>query len=557
MKPLCTFLAKPFLPVVSFFFFASTIFGAVRNYCPVPFWDMWDSDIGFYEQVSRGRWDAWWAPHAEHWILFSKLFFWLDHKYLHGLSLLLILLNLVLMSQLWLGLFLGTRALLKENPNENLLIVAGSWLALICFSWMQKENITWAFQSQFFAACLFPMLAFQCMALSASTSRSRLWFGMALLCGLISVGTLASGLLALPLIVLMTIVLRQPRPRIMLAAVATLCSIVPYPKGAIGVYGSPINNLQLHAAEAWQFFLSCLGGPFRVIANDFFVGRVAGAVFLVGFAHCALLWFQRKERNPMFLAFVIFLSNVIATALATTSGRVIFGIDSVAETVNQPIPTAGAFNRYLTFPLLGWAVLSILIGYYYREHSNFPGAALVLSLLFPLLLLPSQLDSIRGDPSVIKHQHLVAALALDLGVNDKETIRAIYPVGRIYGFANEASRRHLSVFGLPTFRNARGYLKQEADTLPLRQCRGHIDAIVPLNGQDGVSRMRGWAFDEVPGRVPQEVFLVKENDKIVAVGLTGSPRADVEQAVNRKAGLSGFDGYLFGGVNNVRLLCTE
>jgi hypothetical protein len=111
VQPLGTFFANLFLPAVSFFFFASTIFGAVRNYSPVPFWDMWDSDIGFYEQVSRGRWDAWWAPHAEHWILFSKLFFWLDHKYLHGLSLLLIPLNLVVMSLLWLGLFLETRAL--------------------------------------------------------------------------------------------------------------------------------------------------------------------------------------------------------------------------------------------------------------------------------------------------------------------------------------------------------------------------------------------------------------------------------------------------------------
>ena len=380
---------------------------------------------------------------------------------------------------------------------------------------------------------------------------------MALLCGLISVGTLASGLLALPLIVLMTIVLRQPKPRIILAAVVTLCSISQYPKGAIGVCGSPINNLLLHAAEAWQFFLIYLGGPFRVISNDFLVGEIAGAVFLVGFAHCALLWFQKKERNPMFLGFVIFLSYVIATALATTSGRIIFGIGSVAQTVDQLIPTAGSLNRYLTFPLLGWAVLSILIGYYYREHRNFPGAALVISFLFPLLLLPSQLDSIRGDASVIKHQRLIAALALDLGVNDKETIRAIYPDNRIYVTANEANRRHLSVFGLPTFRNARGYLKQEANTLPLHQCQGHIDAIVPLNGQDGVSRMRGWAFDEIPGRVPQEVFLVDENDKVVGVGFTGAARTDVAQAVNRKAGLSGFDGYVFGGVNNVRLLCTS
>jgi len=80
------------------------------------------------------------------------------------------------------------------------------------------------------------------------------------------------------------------------------------------------------------------------------------------------------------------------------------------ENGNEGAADAG---RYLTPVLLGWAVLSIIIGYHYREHPNYPGATLVVTMLFPLLLLPSQLD-VFADPLLSKHKYSIAALALEL-----------------------------------------------------------------------------------------------------------------------------------------------
>ena len=152
---------------------------------------------------------------------------------------------------------------------------------------------------------------------------------------------------------------------------------------------------------------------------------------------------------------------------------------------------------------------------------------------------------------------MIAALALDLGVNDKEAIRKIFPDDRIYAAASEAKRLHLSIFELPVFRNAKRYLGEQAERLPLHGCQGHIDTIVLVNGVDNVSRVEGWAFDETTERVPQEVFFVDSNDKVVGVGLTGFPRADVAQAVNPKASLSGFDAYVFGDTNKIRPMCDR
>jgi hypothetical protein len=175
-------------------------------------------------------------------------------------------------------------------------------------------------------------------------------------------------------------------------------------------------------------------------------------------------------------------------------------------------------------------------------------------MFFPLFLLPSQLDSLRGDPQVINHRHMIAGLALDLGIKDQEIIQTIYPDDRIYVTAKEAVRSHLSIFGLPTFRNARKYLHQDLATLPfLQECQGHIDAITPVTGVNGVSRVSGWAYDINAAEVPEDIFMIDAQHKVVGVGLTGLPRANVKGAL----ALSGFDGYVFGDTNNVRLMCAS
>ena len=570
-----TLLTKTFLPIVAFLFCVSTVIGAIRNYSPVPFKDMWDRDcyIDFYEQVSNGYWRAWWAQVNEHRPVFSRVFFWLDIRFFHGLSLILIPLNLTLMALIWLALLVGARHLFKGSPPKNIVATIGALLAMVCFSWMQKENITWAFQSMFFAACLFPMFAFHCFAFSASESRSNLWFAAALAFGVVSVGTMANGIMALPLMVLMAIMLRQSKERISILVLASVLAFATNYTGP-GTFGSLGSSLKTHPIEVLEFLLVYLGGPFRVIFNDFWVAALTGLAFLVGCAFCLARWLQGKATAPMFLSFLIFLAYIGATALATTSGRIKFGVDGAAA------------SRYTTPVLLGWAALSILLASQFHAHPRFSGAALVISVVVPLLLLPSQLDSVRVDPTVANHQRMIAALALDLGIKDRESIASIYPWDTKFDIINNtaalAGRRHLSVFSLPTLRNAQRYLHQPADTLPLRECQSHIDTITSMGGAVGVSRISGWAFDAEQGRVPTEVFFVDSGNNVVGTGLTGMPHADAGSINQSRASLNplaltpgplgsglvrglhfyygplaGFDGYLFGEKKNVRVFCPR
>jgi len=257
---------------------------------------------------------------TKHRILVSRLFFWLDLSFFHGLSLLLIPLNLTLMGLLCLALLFGTRNLAKANYNKEFIIAATSWLVLICFSWMQKENITGHFRANFFVAYLFPLLAFQSVALSSSGSRSRSQFACALFFGSLSLGTMANGILALPLMLLMASMLSQSRVRILILIITTLVGVIITYHGS-GTFGSISSALMANPRGMLEFFLVSLGGPFRVISNDFLVAGIAGAIFVAGCVQCAWIWYRREERSPMFLAFVIFLFYVVASALATTSGR--------------------------------------------------------------------------------------------------------------------------------------------------------------------------------------------------------------------------------------------
>jgi hypothetical protein len=239
----------------------------------------------------------------------------------------------------------------------------------------------------------------------------------------------------------------------------------------------------------------------------------------------------------MFLAFLAFVAYVGCTALATTAGR-----------------TAVIASRYMTPMLLGWAALGILLVFAFRAHPKFPDAAAVLSVLVPLLLLPSQLEVLRSDPAITKHRRMVAALAL--GVRDTAAVGEIYPFDSIYSIASEAKRLGLSIFSLPNLVNAQKYLHQPAKETALSPCRGELDRRA-VTDDAGVSAIGGWAFDGEAGRVPGEVILVDSDNRVVGVGLTGLPRPDLARSVGENVGIAGFDGYLFDGKGSIRFECPK
>ena len=158
--------ASPLLTGLALFYIVSVFIGAYRFYTPVPQGDMWQGYIEFFLRLMNGEYSAWWEQHNEHRPVFSRILFFLDLKYFNGLSLLLIPINLVFMIALWITLLIYAFKFLYKETEKNNFYYFLILLTVFAFSWKQDENITWAFQSQFWAAYLFPLLSFYFLALS-------------------------------------------------------------------------------------------------------------------------------------------------------------------------------------------------------------------------------------------------------------------------------------------------------------------------------------------------------------------------------------------------------
>src|SRR5690554_6179984 len=144
---------------------ALAILGGARAYTPVPFWDMWEGTLPFYLDVQSGDKGIWWAQHNEHRIVLSRLLFWVDISVFKGAGLFLTIMNYVL-AALAVAVFLkiGRERWRSLDPTPQPSGAWHGWLLgmLLCvwlFHWMQWENFTWAFQSQFFPAQLVPLCA--------------------------------------------------------------------------------------------------------------------------------------------------------------------------------------------------------------------------------------------------------------------------------------------------------------------------------------------------------------------------------------------------------------
>jgi len=522
-------LALALFPLV---FFGLMVVGLVRWYTPVPFWDMWDAYLAAYIQsLLEDDWRIPFGQTNEHRIWFSAILFYIDLTFLEGRSLLLVPMNAILVLCIWLTLALIARRLLKDNLGLWPVVALG--LGPLCFSWLQEQNLSWGFQSQFFVAYLFPLAAFACLAMSFDSPRSRGWYLAALLFGLASLGTMANGILVMPLLVAMLLVM--PRPDWKRAAIIFVLGAVAITLWFQGYFF--VERDRANLSQAMTFVLTFLGLPFEAIFDNEQGAYTAGVLFIVSCIGFTLWWFRRRAASdPMVLALLTFLAYIGASCAVIALGRAAIQ------------PNAALVSRYSTPSLIAWAVLAILFAHVFR-HVRFARAGAVgLTLLLGFGLLDAQREVFSAVGPATVHNKMAGALALKMRVADLQIIGAIYPTGtkeavdHVRYVANEAEKKQLSIMGDPMLSAAVASLGT-APGQALRPCAGVIEASDIISGEDRFRRVSGWAFDEKTGHVPPFIYIVA-NGRVAGVAATGAPRSDVADAIDKRAGLAGFTGFL-------------
>jgi hypothetical protein len=503
---------------------------------------MWAGYLFFYTKVSMGDYSEWWAQHNEHRIVLSKLFFWIDIRWFRGLSYSLITINYLLVSAACLAFIQLLNETFKSLANKELrnffvFIIIG-WL----FSWSQHDNLSWAFQSQFFMAQLLPLWAFYFLyKMSSTPDKSLVYFLLASLFGVLSVGTMANGILALPLMLVYGIYCRIGfRRNAVLFALTVVCITsyfygynAPAGHGSLGdaIANNPlgvVHYIFVYVGSPFSFITPVLGAPAR--EN---IAALAGLFFIAVAAYYAYLNIRATQKNHLHLCLLFFILYFGGTALGTAGGRLMLGGVEQALT-----------SRYSTPALMAWAALLIIstpviVGWAGKLKIVLP-AFLALSIAV-LIGQASALDSQDNE----HFERLVAALGLELGVNDRGQIMHVFPSAEwALNAAKYPSEKHLSIFGVDPIVGAKEKIGTANTLVVEKQCLGRLDQILPIAGEGRYAAVSGWVFDKESESIPSSLLIVDHNNVVVGYALTGGYRDDVARSLDAKALKSQFKGYV-------------
>jgi hypothetical protein len=471
---------------------ALTVRGVVSLWNPVPFWDMWIGDLGFWYRLAHGGGAlAFWEQHNEHRIVLAKVFFWFDLAVWHGSGVFLVASILVTVGLIAGTLVWALRHVIAEEREGRVpvasFIAIASAVTIIQLSWMQWENLVWGFQIQFVLAVLLPLVALvlgaRAQAADPGSRRSLGYFIAAAAAAVLSVLTMANGLIAPWLLLALMLVFRASRRRIIVLAALAVVTTAAYAIGYTSPpdHGSPLGELVSHPIDVATYLLSYLGGPWFHATGSAWLGTLAGAVAVVATLGATVTLIRKRPRATMRLALVAFAWFLIGSGVLTALGRALFG------------PEQGQSSRYQSPVLALWATLLVLAApalVSVLERHPFP--ALVALALVGALLIPVQVQA-RADFRPDQAGRNLATLALSLDVPDDAAIGLIHydPSGAL-ALAPRLRTDGLTVLAQPPYADAAESVGTALSGTPLTlDCTGAIDSRARV-GSSQFDRVSGW-----------------------------------------------------------------
>ncbi len=532
--------ALSIIPIAMIFL---AIVGGFNQYSPIPFGDMWDGTLDSYIDLTSGNLGELWSQHNEHRIVLARLLFVLDLGLFGGKQIFLYIINYALV---FLSIYIFRQILIERIApdfpklwiNFATLFLAG-WL----FFWSQENNLTWGFQSQFFLAQILPLSAFYFLHKSKDHPLKSKEFILACLFGVLSAGTMANGILALPLLVLGAVICGFDVKRISILAVLSIVTVGAYlhnyhsPVG----HGSLFETLKDNPLGMLLFTSIYAGSPF-----GYGIMPVLSAVYVACFAGAALIslsalkvWhvFAERKTRTLEIALLLFILYVGCSAFITAGGRLsLFGKESALS------------SRYSTPSLMIWAALFCLyaptVFSWFKMKKWVPQIGLGVIFAFGVWMLNLQMNALQSKAGIHRVWDL-AGLALELGIDDEEYIKSIYPSSAAaLHLAKKSSDHDISIFGLRAYKGLREQLGQKSSAIAVKGCAGAIDRFDQLPKDKGYVRIHGWLFDSDAGNPPKHLEILNASDQVIGFAFSGDNRPDLITAIDENAGQAGYQGYV-------------
>ncbi len=501
--------------LLSLVFVALAILGGVRQYLPIPFWDMWGGYVGFMTGDDLSTWQAWWRLHNEHRILLTRLLFWVDYRLFDASLVFLIVSNYALAACAAVMFVWALRERIGTLHIHTGSVAIAGLIVMAMFSWLQSENFTWAFQSQFFLAQTVPLASLLALYRSHRT-HSRSWLLAAAALGVLACGTMANGVAALPLLVVMAALCGLSLRRVCVLAGVTVAMLGYY----FGDYQSTASSRSLamltpHAADLVQYTLVYLGAPvFKITRGHAGIAALAGLVLALSALGFLWLACRSKVRDVLGAALALFILYVAATALLTAFGRHTYGVAQAAS------------SRYQTPVLMAWAALLILLApWLMRALSRRPRLTASALLVIALAMLPQQRLALKRD-SAGGFDRWLAVLALDMGVRDDTQLAYLYPFATdIIAYSARLRTANLLPFTHRLLDTVKlGVARQVPADAAIVQCQGTLGDIQALDKAPNFLRIDGSLHTTTPRR-EQALLQVLDNERRVVGFAVTAPRS--------------------------------
>ena len=509
--------------------------GGYLAYSPIPKWDMWSGTVDFIRKVQEGSFFAWWEQHNEHRIVLARILFWMDFSLFNGMGWFLVLVNYLLLGIavwiFWKYIYIICGGGGVNNSVLIILLLIIGWL----FQWMQQENMTWGFQSQFILAQLIPLIAFYWLWKAYSEPEKVGNFLAACILGICSVGTMANGILTLPLMTAYALIGKFKVSRIVILFILSvaLISIYFYEYHAPVYHGSLTKAIIDNPLGLLQYVLLYIGCPFYYLFGMGDGGRVvalcSGFILIVACGVISVGLLKNKKYSMLSLALLTYILYIGGTALGTAGGRLVFGVDQALS------------SRYTTPALFAWAGLFILVvPFLMRVLSGKRSVIVYIGGIFVIIvMLVNQLPALKSQEGINNRLYL-AALALELGVNDDNVLSVLFPkISSLKEIANQAYTKKLSIFGNYPFRGSRENISKVVVGGASGICTGSIDQVEGITTDLYFVRVSGHIKNMADRSYRRRIQFLDINNHIVGYALTQRPRKSGEAFKSR------FEGYLF------------
>ncbi len=412
-----------------------------QNYSNVPYWDEWNSRLEMNPYTNSLSLSDFWQPSNEHRIVISRIIFFLGFIFTNGNSISLILINFFLQSILTyivIKRIFSDQSLRAVNFPGTLLIIL---LIVIQFSSLQRDNFTWAFQSGFFTMTLFSFLAFDHIAkfitnFNGSTNRD---FWLAIFFGILSIGTMGSGIFVLPILSFILLLNRVQWKYTLILVIFAVMSFLIY-----------FNDYNVQSKSPFQVLNESGITPILSFVNFFVTAPIhevlkqtdtflTNAIFIL---ICSTLAVQiirtsrvNAARSQSQILGIAILTFVLLSAISTAIGRISIGVEQAYA------------SRYMTVSFYGFLGFILLVRPSLFQKNKIKRSTTFLLLPLILFFANFQYQSLSYQNVNVSAQKS-AALALSLQINDPELMQSVfYDYPKAQSIANQLIKKRQSVFG--------------------------------------------------------------------------------------------------------------